>query len=67
MDIYLLEMKMKQASKTNEDVARALDIDPVTFYRKKKGDSDFLRTEIQKIRTILNLTSKEVDAIFFDE
>lgn len=65
MNVYLLEMKMKQANKTNEEVAKALNIDPATFYRKKKGESDFLRTEIQKIRNVLNLTSEDVDTIFF--
>lgn len=67
VNVLLLELKMKQKHLTNEDIAKALNIDPATFYRKKRGYSDFSRTEMQKIRSILNLTSQEVDSIFFDD
>ncbi|KXU52184.1 toxin-antitoxin system, antitoxin component, Xre domain protein, partial [Candidatus Stoquefichus sp. KLE1796] len=46
---------------------KKIGVDPATFYRKKIGESDFYRREIQVLRKILNLTSKEVDEIFFDE
>ena len=36
------------------------------FYNKKKGKSDFTRTEIQAISEALNLTSTEVLEIFFN-
>lgn len=49
-----------------EDVANALNIAPTTYYRKKRGETDFYREEIQKIRKILELSSSDVDAIFFD-
>lgn len=67
MNAPLLEMMIKENKLSNGDVAKYLNIDQSTFIRKKKGETDFLRKEIQKIRTLLNLTSEQVDAIFFDE
>lgn len=67
MNIPLLEMKMKQANRSNEDIAKRLNIDPATFYRKKKGDTEFTRKELQGIRAELCLTQDEVDAIFFTD
>jgi hypothetical protein len=67
MDYLLLEMKMKQIGITSESMSRVLDIDPATFYRKKRGESDFTRSEIRKIMKELNLTSEEVDSIFFKD
>ena len=61
MDYLLLEMKMKQIGITSESMSRA------TFYRKKRGESDFTRSEIRKIMKELNLTSEEVDSIFFKD
>ena len=46
---------------------KKIGVDPATFYRKKVGESDFYRREIQALRKILNLSSKEVDSIFFDD
>ena len=58
---------MKEANVTIEKVAKETNMDPATFYRKKIGESDFYRKEIQILRKILNLTSDEVDSIFFDD
>ena len=66
MNWILLEAKTKEHGLTNEDVANALNIAPTTYYRKKRGETDFYREEIQKIRKKLELSSSDVDAIFFD-
>lgn len=66
MNWILLEAKTKEHGLTNEDVENALNIAPTTYYRKKRGETDFYREEIQKIRKILELSSSDVDAIFFD-
>lgn len=66
MNWILLEAKTKEHGLTNEDVVNALNIAPTTYYRKKRGETDFYREEIQKIRKILELSSSDVDAIFFD-
>lgn len=58
---------MKEANVTIEKAAKEMNMDPATFYRKKTGESDFYRKEIQILRKILNLSSGDVDSIFFDE
>ena len=67
MNVLLLEMKMKALKISNEDMANYLNIDASTFYRKKSGISDFSRKEMQMIKKRLNLSSEEVDHIFFGE
>ena len=67
MDAILLEATCKRKGLTNAHVAHLLDIDESTYYRKRKGLTDFTRKEIQKLRSILELTSQEVDDIFFTE
>lgn len=67
MNVFLLEMKMKQAGISVEEISKYLEIDTSTFYRKKVGSSDFSRKEIQKIRSKLHLSSEEVENIFFDD
>lgn len=67
MNSLLLEMKTREHGKTNASVAQALNIDQVTYYRKRKGLTEFTRKEIQGIRKELDLSDKEVDQIFFDD
>lgn len=47
------------------DLAKALDIDSATFSRKMSGQSDFYRSEIEKLCKILELTPEETMQIFF--
>jgi hypothetical protein len=65
MDKSLLEEKMAKNGFSNEELANRLGIDAATFYRKKKGESDFYRREIQIIKKLLQLSNEEVDIIFF--
>lgn len=67
MDAILLEAACKRKGLTIQHVARLLGMDESTFYRKRKGLTDFTRKEIQMLRSILNLTSEEVDEIFFTD
>lgn len=46
------------------DLAKALDIDSATFSRKMSGQSDFYRSEIEKLCKILELTPEETMQIF---
>ena len=65
MNRYLLEYELKTHNLTKEDFAKVLEIDKVTLYRKLNGSSDFTRSEIQKAKEKLNLTSEQLDSIFF--
>ncbi len=38
-----------------------------SYYRKLKGETEYTRTEILGIRTVLRLSNKEVNEIFFEE
>ena len=67
MNWIMLEAKTKELGLTNEDVAKALNIDPSTYYRKKRGETDFYRREIRLIRKLLCLSPEEVDSIFFNQ
>lgn len=67
MDAIILEAACKRKGLTNSHVAELLGMDESTFYRKRKGLTDFTRKEIQKLRSILALTAEDVDDIFFTE
>lgn len=61
----MLKARMVEKDKSNEEVAAALGIDSSTFSKKLNGISEFKRTEIQIIRSFLNLSVEESEAIFF--
>lgn len=50
---------------SQKDLAAQLGIDTVTLYRKFKGESDFSRSELQIIRSILGLSDERFIEIFF--
>lgn len=67
MDRELLRYKAAKLGHNLSDVAEMIGVNQSTFYRKLGGVSDFTRNEILLIRNALQLTSEEVDAIFFGE
>ena len=64
MNWIALEAKTKEAGLTNEEVAKKLSINQATYYRKKRGFSDFYREEIRIITDLLNLSPEDVNYIF---
>lgn len=62
-----LVSKMKKYGDRNEDVAKHIGISPQRFSAKLNGTggADFTRNEIHRIKEKYNLTSEEVNAIFF--
>lgn len=64
----LLEAKMKIHGDIQSDLAEAIGISLQTFNYKLNGKNgaEFSQSEIQKIKTRYNLTSEEVDEIFFN-
>lgn len=65
IDKALFKYYVIRAGKTMESLASYLGINPSTLHRKLIGESDFYRSEIRLIANYLNLTPKEVNAIFF--
>lgn len=58
-----LKAQMVLMGMTAEDVAKALDINTVTFYKKMKEDGRFTRAEINIMKQVLHI--ENVDEIFF--
>lgn len=48
-------------------VSEQLQISPVTLTRKMSRGGDFTRSELQKLRSVLNLTDEDMNEIFFAE
>lgn len=67
MNKNLLTARMVEKGVTNVQLAEALSIDEATLYRKKSGQSDFYRREIQIIKQFLGLSDQDIRLIFFDE
>lgn len=63
----LFRIALLKRGVSQKQIAKLLDINVVTLYRKMKGDSDFYRDEIQKICDFLKLGLKEKEDIFFDQ
>lgn len=60
-----LKAKVIENGLTMEKVAKELDINVTTLYRKINGTSDFTRSEMHKIKDLLNLSIKDAVDIFF--
>jgi hypothetical protein len=64
----ILESKMKLHGDIQSDLAKAIGISLPRFNAKLNGTdgAEFTQGEIQKVKERYNLTSEEVDEIFFD-
>lgn len=63
----LLLGKLVEKGHTLGDLSDHLGINITTLYRKMNSFVEFKRSEIQMIRNYLDLTSEDVDRIFFAE
>ncbi|WP_414601403.1 helix-turn-helix domain-containing protein [Gemmiger sp.] len=61
----LFKAKLIENDMTTRDMAGIIGCNEATLYRKMNGVSDFTRNEIQLIKQALNLSSAEVEDIFF--
>jgi len=48
-----------------KDIAKAMEIDKATLYRKMNGTSDFTRAEIIKFCEVTDCSRDEMNNIFF--
>lgn len=65
MNALLLEYLAKAKGITIRELAEKIGVNQATFYRKKKGISDFTREEIKQIKDLLDLDNAQVDKVFF--
>lgn len=64
-DAFKFKAKVVENRKTLESVAREMGVNYSTLYKKMYGISDFTREEIQKLKSILNMSADDVTSIFF--
>lgn len=57
--------KMVEKGITIADVANVIGINETTLYRKMNGKSDFSRSEIQILKSLLNMSLDDAESIFF--
>ena len=67
MNSKKLKIKLLEKEKSLEELANYIGCNIVTLYRKLNGESDFSRNEVQLIAIFLELSSAEVNSIFFDD
>ena len=66
-DTLLLEIAILKARLTKKEVARRLGLSVMAFYEKSHNITEFRASEINKLYTILNLSSlEEQQRIFFN-
>ena len=61
-----LKQKMLEKQKSNKDIAESLGISRSAIQRKLAGETEFDRTEMKKLISVLQLSKDEVMSIFFD-
>lgn len=66
-DVELLGAKIEASGLKRNFLAQQLGITPQGFYLKYIGRNEFTASEIQKLCKLLNITQKEMKAIFFAE
>lgn len=67
MNVNLLKRKMREKALTQEAVAAQMGISLSRFNAKlnERGNAEFSLGEVQVLRSILNLTAKQTEQIFF--
>lgn len=66
MNCLKLKAKIVEAGFNVAQFADEIEIDRSTMYRKLNDGEKFTVREAQKIKDVLNLTSDEASAIFFE-
>lgn len=67
MQKNLLEAEIKKNGETAGVLAKHLGISSASFSKKINGKSEFVQSEIAKIKEVYSLTAEQVDEIFFKQ
>ncbi len=65
IDVQKLKGKIRERGTTQEALAKALEIDRSTFYRKMRQGGNFTIKEVNLIVLALHLNKNEAISIFF--
>lgn len=58
--------KVRMNNTTCAKVSEEIGIDPASLSAKLNGKSDFTVSEVSKLATVLKLSKKDIDTIFFN-
>lgn len=64
-DMVMLNNKIKQSGLKKVYIAEKLGLSYMGYNKKVNGKSEFLASEIAVLKDLLNLSDKDVNAIFF--
>lgn len=67
MNGKLLKAKMVECDVKSAELAKACEISVNSWYRKIRGESQFLPSEISAVTNTLHLTPKEFFYVFFPD
>ena len=68
VNIERLKTALKSRNVTVEQVSEHLGVNPATFYRRISRDGEkFTVSEVGKLAELLNMDSKTMNDIFFDQ
>lgn len=67
INVQKLKGKIRERGTTQEALAKALEIDRSTFYRKMRQGGNFTIKEVNLIVLALHLNKNEAISIFFED
>ena len=67
VNVIRLQNALKKRAVSYEEAARAIGVDRSTFYRRvQREGAKFTVEEVERLSVLLNLSSQEMQDIFFD-
>ena len=64
IDKEKLNLRIEESGLKRHFIAEQMGISYMGFYKKVKGTNEFKASEIAKLKSLLNLSSMDVDEIF---
>lgn len=64
-NVRKLDIAILNSNLSRKEIAKALQISSMGFYKKAKAKTEFKASEIVKMKKILNLSETEAQEIFF--
>ncbi|WP_215115396.1 helix-turn-helix transcriptional regulator [Exiguobacterium sp. s80] len=65
--LALIEFRRKKSKLTRSDVAKELEVNTLTYYRKESGKTEFTATEIFRVINLLGMEKDVEQQIFLNE
>lgn len=65
--LALIEFRRKKSKLTRSDVAKELEVNTSTYYRKESGKTEFTATEIFRVINLLGMEKDVEQQIFLNK